>query len=734
MRRGSATIYSILNTSHIKAAHNHNLSRNITPNHLLNSPIKKASSLNSNIIDLIQVIKKNNNIKSRFAKETKNIQIDNDEKRNNNKFNINYFNNAYQKNSSKKDIYNKFISFRKLIYKKAILDKYFTPYLKLNSLKNEIYTKESEIPRLFHIYLINYILQNKKCKLCSRYNDIKKTIDKNDYLITFYNIKQISYIIKYLLGCIYNQDIYTFNQIIDNWNNHERIIINYKTTKENIINNYIQNQKDKKDDSNLMLKQYTSKINIKNYKYCMDDVNYKYLFIEELPVFSIPNIMPNYLGFGGKILKLLKNFIYKHKFNKIKTKYNMNIKNQKINSKKEIEEIINMISNVKDEDSFDIENNQENFHHNTDLYDNFKKSFSNHIYNKNEENNYYFSSSESEDEYLSENLLSDKNNKKKHFFLFSKNKLNNKDKRIKNDGDILEVEKLLDKFSPRKMNKRKSKKNSKKIDNKKIVNNNTIANNINADNIIKLFHNFNNISSPKQKININNISKEKHPNYPLITKHISKNKNNIECYNDKTNINKKDKKNNEFISLSYNNQKKTRKLNIEVEDKNTENFDFNKIVYNLISSKNYSSYNKKYYYNSNVKKINIENISQQKTETNTSIEKNNKFKRTIEFVNNSDKNKKFIDKRNKIINKLIVETQGNKNCIKRSNNILNQFYSLELDNNMKENQELERNLNKINLVFYKIKKKRNSLTFRKNNFFKNAITSKKILKYGDIYF
>ena len=547
MRRGSATIYSILNTSHVKAQNN-NISKNQTPFHLHNSPIKKAASLNSNINHLIKVLKKNSNIKSKFIKDVKNIQINNEEKKYN-KINNNNFQNI---SSIRTNFINKFISFRKDIYKKAIIDKYLTPYLKLNSLKNEIYTKESEKPRLFHIYLINYILQNKKCKLCSKYNEIIKSINNEDYLIIFYNMKQISYIIKYLLGCIYNQDIYTFNQNIDNWNNYESIIINYKTTKENIINNYISNQKDK---SNFMLKQYISKINNVNYKYFINNINYKYLFIDELPIFCVPNIIPNYSCFGVKIIKLLKNYIYKYKFNKIKTKYNMIINNKKANRKKEIEEINKMISNSKDSDSFDIDNIQQNLHYDTEFYENYKKSFSNRVGGKNSDKTYFFSSSESEDEYLFSNLLENKKNENKYYLLFSKNKKNYIDKRIKNDGDILEVEKILDNFSSRKMNKSKTKKKSKIIENKNIIKNNFITNNIITDNIIKLFHN---IKEPKQKLNIDidNISKEKNQNFPLVIKNICKNKNIIESYNDKTNINNKKKNKNEFISLSYNNQKR----------------------------------------------------------------------------------------------------------------------------------------------------------------------------------
>ena len=173
-----------------------------------------------------------------------------------------------------------------------------------------------------------------------------------------------------------------------------------------------------------MLKQYISKINNVNYKYFINNINYKNLFIEELPIFSIPNIIPNYLGFGENILKLLKNYIYKCKFNKIKTKYNIDIKNKKINSKKDIEEINKMLSKAKDEESFDIENYQQNLYYNTELYENFKKSFINDINNyNNNEKDYFFSSSESEDEYLSSNLLKNKKNKSKNFFLFSKNKL-----------------------------------------------------------------------------------------------------------------------------------------------------------------------------------------------------------------------------------------------------------------------------------------------------------------------
>ena len=120
------------------------------------------------------------------------------------------------------------------------------------------------------------------------------------------------------------------------------------------------------------------------------------------------------------------------------------------------------------------------------------------------------------------------------------------------------------------------------------------------------------------------------------------------------------------------------------------------------------------------------------------MDKNNKFKNTLEFVYKSKENKKKFNKNNKLLCNLIVETQYNqKYCLK--NNINNstegKTKNYLTDNKIKiDNGEPGYNLFKIKYIFDHLEKKRNSENLIKQYHLKNAKTYRDVLKCGDIYF
>ena len=656
--------------------------------------IKKSISLISNIKEVIPSLKINNNknpfIKSKFSNiENKNEQINNYKMFKNYTKPIDY---NYMKDLK---IDETFLFYRKIIYKKAILEKYTSPYLKLDCNKNEIYIKEWQLPRLFHSYLINYILQKKKCKLLFRFNEMIKNIDENDYLTYNYDIRQSYDILLYLINFIYNNDKYTYNKIIDERNNKERILIHYNNTLENIINIY---NKHKFENFNFMLNNKVSKMNQNDYKYYFNNRYYKYLFIEEIPIINISNIIPNYLGFEIQIKKCLKNYIDNYKYKKIKIK---NIKKEKQNN-------ISQKSQDKYEEKKDEKNEEKHYINNENSQD-----YDREIYDKIRQN-YSLSSFESEDELFP-------------ISLYTKNKINNINKRIKKNADIIEIEGLLDNFNANNNIKKSLKRKNKKVKNlESLKNNNNISNEskINKTEIEKKFIG----------IKTNNVmkknTKEQNVDFPSIIQSYNdkKNKNSI---NNITNSLKSKNKNNK--SLSYRGEKNIVKKNIHMKKSQNQNLDFKKLVLDLISNKKYTYYNKKYNYDCQKEINNMGKCLTQKEENNLSIKSNNKFKITTEFMKDFKNNKKILYRNNMIINNLIVEKEYNKNMNRKKENS-NYLRDYLTNRTIRENNEFSRYINKINIIFRSVDKKKAIENSKKNKFYQNVKNSKELIKYGDIYF
>ena len=728
MRRPSATLYSILNTSNKNLLNLNQLASQFSTKANI---FKKSISLNRNSNDIIKSLhtannNKIHNIQRRFYKDVKTQNI--------------IKTNEIKEKYNKADIYKKFIAFRKNVYKKTFIDKYSNPYLILNSLKKEVYINNSKKPRLFHCYLINYILEKKQCLLYFKYNELMKEIDENDFLIIYFNYKQSYNIIKYLLGCIYSHDRYVYNSIIDNRNHQEIIINNYKITMRNIIEHF---NKNKFQNIYFLLNQYVSKLEKKDDKYYINNKKYKYIFVEEIPNSLIPRIRPNYLSFHESIKNFMNKNYDKYKLENLITKHFKYIEKQKLIENNQNKDLHNnrLLIGKNDSSNNEKDNSQIRLDYNRDIYEKIKRSF--YDIEKNKDNsNYSFSSSESME---LKHIFNSKNKNNKNylannFFFFPKQKLDNIDKRIKYDIDVLEIEKLLNNnFKPKNsLIKEKALKTPKKDDiiKENIVHDNFLLSNNkypNKDKTKLTSKNLNN-NSINEKFKINNTQKIKESKFPLLIKSTFSKKEILESYNNKNKnlfinniINKNNKNNknkNELKSLSYNNKKN---LLINKNNRKENTFDYKKLIYNLITNKNYTSYNKKSY---RLKTDSNKNISKKKNE-------NKKFKKIQEFLKDYNINNKLLVKSNKLISNLIVNSVYKK---KHYNRNKKKFFPVSLskqNNELYEYYELENSLFHINQVYNKINRNKRREKTKNKTFFHNFKTSNEILKYvtftSDIY-
>ena len=343
--------------------------------------------------------------------------------------------------------------------------------------------------------------------------------------------------------------------------------------------------------------------------------------------------------------------------------------------------------------------------------------------------------------------------------------MHNKDRRIKNDVDILEVEKFLEKFETQINKKEKSKKkgksksiciinqiliNTNDINNKRYLSNNNLSKNLITNEFIKKSNTANTKMNEEKYNNLINaiiLEKEKEKErkkLPTLIIPLS-NKEIIESYSKKSNnilngeINQKniinDSKNNtKAFSLTF---KRAKKNNINNNENNL--LDYNNLIYNLITNRNYCSYNKKYHYKLGIK---TENNSKEKDsksnvkKTDVSSERESKFKNILDFVNDLKMNKVEFSNNNKTLCNIIIENEYNRECFFRKKNNIKPIRCFMDEGNKKVfiNDNIEHNLSKINYMTKRIKKKRGIQTYKRNFFFQNAITSKEMVKYGDIYF
>ena len=637
----------------------------------------------------------------------------------------------------------KLLYYRKLIYKRTILDKYLNIYLNLNSnnknqqQSNNKKIKEEYKPRIFHLYLINNILQKKRCTIFMRYEEMLKSIEGKDFLISYYGYKKIRNMLIYLLGCIYNNDEFTYNKFNDERNIYENIILNYQNIIENMRNSY---EEYRASSYSFAFNEFIKKNKSKEKKYYICNKYYKFLFIQEIPSYFIPNCIPNYLTFENKIKKMIKSFLIKYKFRKIKTKYNIYLENKThINSSNEIKKNKDKVIEEDDEegnseDNLELVKPHVNYYYNRYIFERSKRSF---VYSK--ENNNKDGSFISQDNNDKLSSLMDSNLKKdvNDNYIFTKgNFLDNfDDQKLRNDNDIIEIEKMLENLGIKNNKRDKSEKNKKyeNIIHSRNSSNLSIYKFFIADEEIK--RNKKKLFTSKPKIFDFDIQKNKLKNtLPSIAKSNKESNKETKTLNNDNSL----KNNNINLKLSPScGKKKNYSFNKERRN-NDKCYDFKRKIFKLISSRNYSSYNKKYDYNPK-SKINDKLLKEkEKKQINKFLDKNNKFKSTLEFVYKSKENKKKFNKNNKLLCNLIVETQYNqKYSLKNGNNNLNEGKTKKYltDNIVKiDNGEPGYNLFKIKYIFDQLAKKRNSENLLRQYHLSNAKTYRDVLKSGDIYF
>ena len=260
--------------------------------------------------------------------------------------------------------------FRKLIYKKKIVDVYYSPYLKLDYSKLDVGVKdikeikEENKPRLYYYYKTNYILNKARCSLFIRYYDYKILNDDNEYLTYYFNIENMKIIFQFLSRCLYGGDNYTFYKYADKNSKVETVLVNYNNFITDHLSLINEGKKNKKKIINFM-SYYTEcdrEIFTKDLEESEETPNYhddliflsnnKYIYLKDLPLEKIPNCLPNLFVHGKEILTILKDFLKVKKYTKIHSSFHEFLKNFQ-NFKKNNEEqkqIENQINNENKED------------------------------------------------------------------------------------------------------------------------------------------------------------------------------------------------------------------------------------------------------------------------------------------------------------------------------------------------------------------------------------------------
>lgn len=238
------------------------------------------------------------------------------------------------------------IYYQRIAYNKVYAS--CTPYLekpnkklliKINGLK-------TELPRKYFLYLTNYILEHKSCRLYSRFKDYQIiNDDENEYLIRYYTRMETKITMSYLLNCSYNNDpsIYDYGR--------DKSIDIY-TVKNDF--------------------EFLYKVKLKNLKkFVIKDK--KYTEIQNL----LPNLFPN----GKKIIDLLKTYNSKKKFQKVKSRY---LKILESSNKLDESNPLNKIGNFELEDFSELYNDDsddDNYYINYNVFNTQTK-----IYYKNKRN------------------------------------------------------------------------------------------------------------------------------------------------------------------------------------------------------------------------------------------------------------------------------------------------------------------------------------------------------------
>ena len=379
----------------------------------------------------------------------------------NNNRNINNIFSNYQKQP-----YTYLVQYARIKIKKE----FFSPYItRLLNNQNFSYIKEEEMPIYFCLYKMNEIFLHKKSRFSTNFYECDIYYNENEYLIKYFRKFEYSVAMKYLLGYVYDKDIYNhFSKneyrlrtklVLKRFkffvNNNYKIDINDEIDQaipetKNKINSNSDSNEDNDDYNDYLFQRHLppyilkrkNLIFLSEYEELKDKIEDNlfrkkpnYFFIKDMPNEKIPNATPNYYSQGYEMSKLINHYIYKNKFvsyaNRENKELEVNKNKQNININEDNLENTNTKKKKKKKD--DEENS-------SDITENHSQKFLDEIYGN----------TVSDEDDINNKVTAKKMNKRVSIILTKDNQV--KEINIE-DNDIVDVEELIKNMKNKKESK-----------------------------------------------------------------------------------------------------------------------------------------------------------------------------------------------------------------------------------------------------------------------------------------
>jgi hypothetical protein len=527
-----------------------------------------------------------------------------------------------------------------------------------NKVRLKLLNDKEEIISKYDSYQIEYLMEKRKSRVYCKLKELLVLSQKNEYLSNIYNPKESKIILRYLLFLVYDKDKMTFNEKRTEKINKDKIKSNFEKIVPSLKKRYFSVEFNN-EEYNVEIKNNEKQFLNKNNRFIF---NYSPLNIYN----SVPNLYPN----EPRILKVLKEYLTKKLYQKLYSKGLYYYKN---------------ISENYDTTKLNKSTKED------------KNSRSKTIVNKS----------------FSKYILKKKNNSINN---------HNENKRIKNDIDIFDIEKLIKGF------KGKDKKNLKNsiINKKRYFDRVILSQKIKK----KLFFNASGNNNNK------NVSKEKN--------HLSQNSTTLTIRNRESNKSNKLKKGNLVNKgIIYKN-------NFSKENNNmySKKLIQNSSEYNSESSVSFRRANKKnnqiQFKNNYLRKIlfnNCENNSESLISESFKKKPKNILNESTKFFYPKNLSFKFIT----LKDFLKFDNETNYSLSKKASKILNPAKSFEFHNDIyifsqKINENIwERGEDisaqiKAEEIKDSVFKKLKMLNNKNRNSFKKCNTFRKFVNYGDVYF
>ena len=203
-------------------------------------------------------------------------------------------------------------------------NKYKSPYMDYLIEKGYYnHYRRGDYPKYYNFYMINYLINNKRCRLTLRYYDNLYYYNHQEYLIRYFNGNEIFIIMNYVLYFIYDKDIHSVSkikkkvisdkEIINMFNNLIKNNYNFLGTIELFEDIAVYYRNSVVGTSNI------SRIlfNLQNVKPIFDE-QIHYLYAKDVPTLLFPNSIPNFFPLEGIMLDYIKQFLKLSKFTKLK--------------------------------------------------------------------------------------------------------------------------------------------------------------------------------------------------------------------------------------------------------------------------------------------------------------------------------------------------------------------------------------------------------------------------------